>query len=573
MAHITQSIANLIGPSPKLFSENVDVLYHQPTEAKYDLDLKAWFGSAGSTINFKSYVNSLYSQNIWPLNSKVKEVSLFLRGQGNCTVRLIELSRYDETTLVDATVQLNKTEGMHIKFNLKKNCIYWPIIEFKTDGNLTTLQWCVEVLASDLREVKFAIISTTFKKERDIKATISNLDSFFLKASEKPRFFVIDNGQTLNKDDFPPTVNLIAQENLGGAGGFTRGLKEASASGCSHFLFMDDDIIVEPELLARIIRLQRINSNDVMLAGAMLDSYSPTDHYECGAKVAYEGFSLVPQLHRISLCKPENFFRALQELENIDYGGWWCFSFSQTNYFHIGDPLQIFIRGDDEEFCLRGKTLGINTRPLAGVGVWHEPFYAKNISWIRYYLVRNRLLIANKYSSKPIGPYLIKLIAKDFLGAVLRYEYDAAYAIYRGLKDFLNINQLLAASPADTHADLMAKIKGFLPKLEICEHSPVQQIKPPKWQIRLRLLILNGHLLPIVKKTQIINLADFSWANIFSSKVKVVEGTPGKAKSYSLNPILGMYLMVLFCLTLARAAVRICVQSNTFARSFRYASK
>ena len=106
---------------------------------------------------------------------------------------------------------------------------------------------------------------------------------------EDINFLLIDNGSSL-KSKVPKhdRLHYISQRNLGGAGGFGRGLKElvhgAYASlGVSHILLMDDDLSIEPEMISRASRLHEYTQQDCVIGGAMLNLKIPNELYETGA--------------------------------------------------------------------------------------------------------------------------------------------------------------------------------------------------------------------------------------------------------------------------------------------------
>jgi galactofuranosylgalactofuranosylrhamnosyl-N-acetylglucosaminyl-diphospho-decaprenol beta-1,5/1,6-galactofuranosyltransferase len=122
-------------------------------------------------------------------------------------------------------------------------------------------------------EVSLAIISCTYKKEAYIQKTVDTIlqDSFL--QTKNLKIFVVDNGQTLNKEDFLDSrVELIPNKNLGGSGGFTRGLVAAlESNNYSHFTFMDDDIELDSESVYRLFSLYEYAKDDFAIAGGMLD--------------------------------------------------------------------------------------------------------------------------------------------------------------------------------------------------------------------------------------------------------------------------------------------------------------
>lgn len=542
-----QVIANLIGSTPKSFSQNIDSLYHKNTTATYDAKSKQWMASSGSSLDFQSYFNAFYGRNIKPLNKKIEQATLFLAGEGLCSVTIFQKSLSKTIQIVVSDVSLSP-EGTHIPFVIDSDSVYWPVIDFKADSRLSAVQWYVEV--SEVAQVSFAVISTTFKKEKDIIATISALDSYFKVSDEQVAFIVVDNGQTLGSDDFPAGTLLFKQENLGGAGGFTRGVREAYGRNYSHYLFMDDDIELDPEVVWRTIQLQKLNQEGVMLAGSMLDRMKPEFHFECGAKVRLESLGIDPKLYGIDLANPKDYFDKFQALGAIDYGAWWYFSFSKNNYEKIGDPLQIFIRGDDIEFGLRGKKNNIITIPLGGIGVWHEPFYAKNNAWIRYYIVRNMLLLHSKYCKPKPGPYILKLVFKDFIGAILRFEYDAAVAILLGLKDYLRIDEVLSESPEENHIHLLGVLRPYLPAFVDSDPIaiPKDRSKPSAWFLAWKLLSLNFTLGE--RGFQVLSLDQYSWTYIRKSEVRVLEPAATKLKVYRNKFLINLRLVFEFFMAL-----------------------
>ena len=66
---------------------------------------------------------------------------------------------------------------------------------------------------------------------------------------------VIDNSQNISRDE-AQGITLIPNNNLGGSGGFTRGLLHLKDEGSfTHCLFMDDDASCEVESIRRCYHL------------------------------------------------------------------------------------------------------------------------------------------------------------------------------------------------------------------------------------------------------------------------------------------------------------------------------
>ena len=88
--------------------------------------------------------------------------------------------------------------------------------------------------------MKLGIVITHFNRQQFVLPAVERLVSDFLQTEEykdKIALFIVDNSQNLPKID---GVTIISNENLGGAGGFTRGLINLQETeGYTHCLFMD----------------------------------------------------------------------------------------------------------------------------------------------------------------------------------------------------------------------------------------------------------------------------------------------------------------------------------------------
>ncbi len=103
-------------------------------------------------------------------------------------------------------------------------------------------------------------------------------------ASDEPiakgfHMFVVDNGRTLNVDEVSDdNVTVIPNANVGGAGGFARGMMAALDIDATHVLLMDDDVRVMPESFIRTFNLLSLRNDDyenAFINGAMLSLEAP----------------------------------------------------------------------------------------------------------------------------------------------------------------------------------------------------------------------------------------------------------------------------------------------------------
>jgi len=249
-------------------------------------------------------------------------------------------------------------------------------------------------------------------------------------------------------------LRVVEQGNLGGAGGFGRGLLEAlDDPEVTHACLLDDDVRLEPESLARMAAFFSLASRDLVLGGHMLDGVRPTSLYESGAIVKHN-WALIPLNPMLDLTRPDTLDRLL-DVTAMHYSGWWMCGLPLSLLRQAGMPLPCFIRGDDVEFGLRLHNAGVPTVPLPGVGIWHEPFYLKIGGWQLYYETRNALICAALHEGFEPRRVVV-LVLKRLLIHLLTYRYYNAALIVRATEDFLLGPAVLDRNPQPLHAGLEA---------------------------------------------------------------------------------------------------------------------
>ncbi|GAB1539861.1 glycosyltransferase [Scytonema sp. NUACC21] len=362
------------------------------------------------------------------------------------------------------------------------------------------------------REVSLAIITCTFKKEAYVKKTVNTiLQDSFLK-DKKFKIFVVDNGKTLNDSDFTDfRVKLISNRNVGGTGGFTKGLIEALQEGVyTHFLFMDDDIDLDSEAIYRLFSLYEYGKQEFAVAGSMLDLYKKHVLYEAGAiynksidskgNIKQDKFTGFPLKKNLNLQNTTSLNSLLLE-DDIDYGGFWFFAFSKEIVERIGLPFPFFIKIDDMEFGLRiNENFGNAIVAFPSVAVWHEPFYAKRPVWDFYYYIRNHL-IANAIHSSLEYVKTVKNFTDCIIYYLFIFDYNSAQMVIKGFEDYMQGPNVIAGNdPEILHSKIFESSRSYKNQTilanSVSDGEKYQITKVGKIHKLVSLLTLNGHLLP-----------------------------------------------------------------------------
>lgn len=261
-----------------------------------------------------------------------------------------------------------------------------------------------------------------------------------------------------------PKIRLVEQRNLGGCGGFTRSLAEelAAEEPASHHLMMDDDIVLDERMIARALRFLDYADREIALGAGMLDSMRPNVMYEAGAYLRNDN-TIHPYCHNVDMSDPGKLWYFNTPVKT-DYNAWWFCILPVERSRELALPAPIFIRGDDFEYGQRLARAGVPTVTLPGIGVWHEPFYAKPTGWQNYYDLRNRLIFAATYSDR-VRQLSLAHVLGLITTAILTHNYMTAELRIRAVQDFLRgPRELFATDPEVLHKGVMALAKTDAPE-------------------------------------------------------------------------------------------------------------
>ncbi len=267
-------------------------------------------------------------------------------------------------------------------------------------------------------------------------------------------------------------LRYVRQPNLGGAGGFTRGLFDATAgdvAGHSDVLLMDDDVLLEPEILVRLTGFAASTSHPTIVGGQMLNLLHP-GHVHISAEYAD------PENLQVGIAMPgalrEAYLLGLDERQlpinqerrvDTEYNGWWSCLIPASIVRAIGYPLPLFFQWDDIEYGYRARAHGYPTVTLPGAGVWHADFGWKDWDeWHRYFNFRNGLITAALHTgfSRRTIVRRVGLLLSQYLVAM---HYGLAATLMKAVEDFLEGPEILRDGSAAAAAEIR-RIRSAYPE-------------------------------------------------------------------------------------------------------------
>jgi galactofuranosylgalactofuranosylrhamnosyl-N-acetylglucosaminyl-diphospho-decaprenol beta-1,5/1,6-galactofuranosyltransferase len=402
---------------------------------------------AGARATTNTYFGR-FAASYWQRWTTVKEVTVSARigPASRCKITLLASDIAGHRRIVAADVV--QDQGIvRLRAPLDKfldGGALW--LEFEAVGGpveLSDIEWTVAPPAT-VRPV--AVTICTFNRPTDCANTVSALASEKRVLSTIDGVYVVDQGTDLVEDNplfqqvvhqFEGKLRYIRQPNLGGAGGFTRGLYEVSAiNPHTDVILMDDDILCEPETLLRLTAFANVTSDPTLVGAQMLYLFNP-DYLNAGAEEvhldALQHGRIVPKaLSNTSMLKHNQERRV-----DAGYNAWWTCLIPAEVVAKVGLPFPLFFQWDDVEYGLRAREAGFVTVTLPNAAVWHADFYWKDYDdWARYFSTRNALIVGALHGDidmKGTSRRFFREIA-EFLVAM---QYGLTATTLRGIEDFL----------------------------------------------------------------------------------------------------------------------------------------
>ena len=460
----------------------------------------------GGSVSFDMYFNS-FSEAIYKTGTSVRKVYVLADVEGAVRIEVYSSSRANDgvkDTLICQKEDLNtQKRTVEVPFSLTDGSFVWCKVIALSDG-VKLFDGGYGTLEEKKRNVSLAVVICTFKREDYVKSNVKSLCDFAKRNNKEDiTVYVIDNGQTLKSEDVEGAL-LFGNKNLGGSGGFTRGMIEAyRAQKHTHVLLMDDDISFSPEIVARTMRfLEYANCENAAIGGGMLREDKPEILYELGGR--WNGDRLSGFYSNLDLSKKSSLL-----FDRQDKPDYCCMPIGVID--RHGLPLPLFIKNDDVEYGMRCKELEWTF--LNGVGVYHSPFEAKYNASLEYYIRRNEL-ISNCYTTKRSGlKFFYKLVRCVGIQLVQQRYFAIPYSL-KGYDDFLKGANYLASLDAEK---LNSELRKGMPKtyskaeLEQMGYDLNNFYASKPRSVFLQTITLNGYLIPkcfCSKKSRQIRIVD-----------------------------------------------------------------
>lgn len=435
-------------------------------KAEYDAKNGLLIIKKGMTVSFDTYFN-LFPYDEYARYCGIDEVTLHIGAEGSYTLALYSKKKSGAGELIFSGQFYGNCD---IKTNIsgeKSGGYLYFTVTANTDCTIKDGCWGDERLTG--RRVNMGIVICTYKREKFVKANMGRIAAVLAKYpewKERLHVFIVDNASELQleESDF---YTVVPNRNLGGSGGFARGMLEISMRPqYTHMLLMDDDIHFDFNTLARTYYLLCALSDehaDASVGGAMLRIEHPCMQHEFGG--TFKGLIFKPINTNLDMRLEKSLLKN-QHAEKPDYHAWWYCCMPASFIKRYGLPMPFFIKSDDVEYSLRTfKDIIV----MNGIAVWHQDFSDKYTGVLEYYLKRNSAIAAAIHSRGGRLEIATRFAYFMFKGISIR-NYDSVELLYRAYLDFKKGPKfLMETDPEELNREIQAKSPVFVDKKQLEE--------------------------------------------------------------------------------------------------------
>ena len=430
--------------------------------------------------SFGTYFNA-FPASYWRRWTPVRKIRLTVRtvGRGQLIVmRSTARGSLQRHAAIDVSVDGEQTVELPLSAFGDGGWYWFDAYASGDDFTILGAEWTAD---ADLARTEgtFSIAMTTMNKVEYCLENIRTIAEDSALRELLDVMYVVDQGSDRLNDhpeDLGPLqealgaqLEVIEQGNIGGSGGFSRGMYEASTSGSATYVInCDDDIVIEPESLIRMVtfadfatrptlvgaHMFDLNNRSVLHAfGEIVDPWTiqpalPTSAPEMQHDFAQQPLRSTPWLHRRT---------------DVDYNGWWTCLIPTETVRAIGLSLPVFIKWDDTEYGLRARRHGYPTVSLPGAAVWHVTWADKNdaLDWQVYFHERNRIITALLHSHYERGGGVIGESQSIDIKHLISMQYYTESARLKAQADVLRGPDYLHDAIASTLPELRAMVAEF----------------------------------------------------------------------------------------------------------------
>ncbi len=287
---------------------------------------------------------------------------------------------------------------------------------------------------------ELAVVICNFNKKDYLRECLKSV--YESEIDSEYDVIVVDNASTdgapeMVKEEFKQTILLENEENLGGSGGFARGMEYAKENKYQYIALLDNDIKVEHQTLQKLKRYIKNNPKYGVVGAKILTMDNPDIIQDYGSFIDWNDYTLkIPYKG----CRDRD---DLVKKVDCDYVPACCAITTGRVLKQVGVfDIKHFIYWDDMDWCLRVKESGYEVCAIDEARVYHKMgAINKENTFSLYYFERNRILFFLKHLPKEQKEVFLNKILLDFMRSTF---FSNVKGIYSSAKTFFYIFEDIA---------------------------------------------------------------------------------------------------------------------------------
>lgn len=268
--------------------------------------------------------------------------------------------------------------------------------------------------------------------------TLACLSSLFALDYSSRIVIVIDNGSSDGsahaiRAQYPEVCLIENQKNLGFVEGNNVGIKRAKRYGADYAFLLNNDTIVAPETLDRLVEVVERYPN----AGAL----GPTIYYFDQPEIIWSAGGA------IDWNRGSTQMLGLDELEQgqfgadprkVDFVTGCAMLIRMSTFDRVGElDSRFFAYYEETEWCVRAARAGYEILHVPTAKVWHKISPSEQVKSpvVHYYMTRNRLLFLKSTNAK-LSAWINTLFG-EYLWILLNWSLRPKWRDMRGQRDVM----------------------------------------------------------------------------------------------------------------------------------------
>ncbi len=267
------------------------------------------------------------------------------------------------------------------------------------------------------------------------------VESLLNQSYDNMDVYVVDNASTdgsveaLEQRFGDKIIVHVNESNLGGSGGFGKGISIALEKGYEYAVLVDNDVRVDQFAIENMVKHMEQNG-DVGIIGAKILQMSDPD------KIQDMGGSITPDYGMTG-----NYWGCIdKDIPDIVDGDYisTCTAMVRMSAARVfgSMPEENFIYWDDIELSRKCQLAGYRTIAIGNAKAWHKMQTANDTPFNRYYLTRNRFKFFSVYSSDEDLETFKEKTFEDIFSRSFMYRYKGkvgiAHTFINALEDFIS---------------------------------------------------------------------------------------------------------------------------------------